>query len=59
MSYFAKALTGATIHSVFVDSEVTYIMLTNGTQVTVKGLVVVQPANLPPQTAAPSVSAAV
>jgi hypothetical protein len=59
MSYFAQALTGATIHSVFVDSEVTYIMLTNGTQVTIRGVVVVQPADLPPQTTAPSVSAAV
>ena len=59
MSYFAETLTGATIHSVFVDSELTYIMLSNGTQVTIHGVVVVQPLNLPPQTAAPSVSAAV
>ncbi len=59
MSYFAESLTGARIHSVFVDSELTYIMLTNGTQVTIRGMVVVQPVNLPPQTAAPSVNAAV
>jgi hypothetical protein len=58
MSYFAETLTGARIHSVLVDSEVTYIMLNNGTQVTIRGVVVVQPGNLPPQTAAPSVSAA-
>jgi hypothetical protein len=43
MSYFAKVLTGAQIDSVFVDSEVTYIMLTNGTQITIRGTVVVQP----------------
>ena len=59
MSYFAETLTGAAIHSVLVDSEVTYIMLTNGTQVTIRGVVVVQPVNLPPQTAAPSVNATV
>jgi len=43
MSYFAETLVGTQIHSVLVDSEVTYIMLSNGTQVTIKGLVVVQP----------------
>jgi hypothetical protein len=43
MSYLAKILRGAEIDSVLVDSEVTYIMLTNGTQITVRGLVVVQP----------------
>ena len=43
MSYFAEILRGAEIDSVLVDSEVTYIMLTNGTQITVRGLVVVQP----------------
>jgi hypothetical protein len=59
MSYFAEILTGATIHSVFVDSELTYIMLSNGTQVTIHGVVVVQPLDLPPQTATPSISAAV
>jgi hypothetical protein len=47
MSYFAETLVGAQIHSVLVDSEVTYIMLSNGTQVTIRGLVVVQPK--PPQ----------
>jgi len=43
MSYLAQLLTGAEIHSVFVDSEVTYIMLSDGTQVTIRGLVAVQP----------------
>ena len=47
MSYFADILVGAEIHSVLVDSEVTYIMLSNGTQVTIKGLVVVQPPKPP------------
>jgi len=42
-SYFAKMLLGAQIDSVLVDSEVTYIMLSNGTQVTIQGTVVVQP----------------
>ena len=44
MTYFAEALARAQIHSVLVDSEVTYIMLTNGTQLTIRGLAVVQPA---------------
>ena len=42
-SYFAELLVGGQIASVLVDSEVTYIMLTNGTQITIKGLVAVQP----------------
>ena len=55
MSYFAETLTGAQIHSVLVDSEITYIMLSNGTQVTIRGLVVVQP---PDPLAAPAARAA-
>jgi hypothetical protein len=55
MSYFAETLVGAQIHSVLVDSEVTYIMLSNGTQVTIRGLVVVQPK--PPQPLERSASA--
>jgi hypothetical protein len=43
MSYFAQILTGAQIHSVLVDSEVTYIMLSDGTQVTIRGSIIVQP----------------
>jgi len=42
-SYFAKLLVGGQISSVLVDSEVTYIMLTNGTQITIRGLVAIQP----------------
>jgi hypothetical protein len=53
-SYFAQTLAGAQIDSVFVDSEVTYIMLKNGTQVTIRGMVVVQPK---PESA-PALSAA-
>jgi hypothetical protein len=44
VSYFAETLVGTEIHSVLVDSEVTYIMLSNGTQITIRGLVVIQPA---------------
>jgi len=43
MTLLARALIGEQIHSVHVDSEITYIMLTNGTQVTIKGLVIVAP----------------
>jgi hypothetical protein len=44
MNYFAETLVGTEIDSVHVDSEVIYIMLTNGTQLTIRGLAVVQPA---------------
>ena len=43
MSVIVDALVGNHIDAVLVDSEVMYIMLSNGTQVTVKGLVVVEP----------------
>ena len=43
MSFIADLLTGKQIQDVLVDSEVTYIMLTNGTQITIRGLVVVEP----------------
>jgi len=43
MSYMADLLTGKQIQDVLVDSEITYIMLTNGTQVTIRGLIVVEP----------------
>jgi hypothetical protein len=36
-------LRGQVIQDVLVDSEVVYIMLNNGTQVTIKGLVLVEP----------------
>ena len=43
MSFIEKALVGNRISDVMADSEVTYIMLANGTQITIRGLVVVQP----------------
>jgi hypothetical protein len=59
MSYFADILTGAQIHSVWADTEVTYIMLSNGTQVTIRGVVVIQPKQAPPLTATPAVPATI
>lgn len=47
MSLLADALKGKQIHSAHVDSEVTYIMLTDGTQVTIKGVVMVVPGSTP------------
>ena len=46
MSYMADLLTGKQIQDVLVDSEVTYIMLTNGTHITIRGLVVVEPCQV-------------
>jgi hypothetical protein len=43
MSYFADTLVGQQIDAVLTDSEVTYIMLRNGTQVTIRGVVLVEP----------------
>ena len=43
MSFFAETLEGQKIQSVLADSEVTYIMLSNGAQVTIRGVVVVEP----------------
>ena len=42
MSLFERSLVGKEIHSVHVDSEVTYIMLSDGTQITIRGWVVVE-----------------
>jgi hypothetical protein len=36
-------IVGKRVDDVLVDSEVTYIMLANGTQITIRGVVVVQP----------------
>ena len=47
MSFLADALAGEKITHVFADPEVTYIMLANGTQVTIRGLVVVEPKQSP------------
>ena len=41
---FEELLEGKQIAAVLSDSEVTYLMLADGTQVTIRGLVVVQPA---------------
>jgi hypothetical protein len=43
MSFLADFLAGQKITHVLADSEVTYIMLANGTQITIRGLVVVEP----------------
>jgi hypothetical protein len=43
MSFLADALAGQKITHVLADAEVTYIMLANGTQITIRGLVVVEP----------------
>jgi hypothetical protein len=43
MSFFERSLVGKEIHGVHVDSEVTCLMLTDGTQVTIRGWVVVEP----------------
>jgi hypothetical protein len=45
MRFFQRSLTGKQIHSVHVDSEVTCLMLTDGTQVTIRGWIVVEPAD--------------
>jgi hypothetical protein len=43
MSFLAASLAGQTITHVLADTEVTYIMLANGTQITIRGLVIVEP----------------
>ena len=42
MSFFEESVVGREIHSVHVDFEVTYIMLSDGTQITIRGWVVVE-----------------
>jgi hypothetical protein len=44
MSLLVDALVGKQIDSALADSEVTYIMLTDGTQITIRGLIIVEPA---------------
>lgn len=51
MSLFASLLRGERIADVYVDSEVCYLLLENGTQVTIHGQVAVQPE---PMRSAPS-----
>jgi hypothetical protein len=43
MSLMVDLLRDQLIQDVLVDSEVVYIMLNNGTQITIKGFVVVEP----------------
>jgi hypothetical protein len=43
MSLMAELLRDQLIQDVLVDSEVVYIMLNNGTQITIHGVVVVEP----------------
>ena len=52
MSFIENALVGNRITDVLADSEVTYIMLSNGTQITIRGLVVVEP----PSNSMPSIN---
>ena len=42
MSFIEESLIGRQIHSVHVDSEITYVMLSDGTQITIRGWVVVE-----------------
>ena len=39
----SELIVGKRVEDVLVDSEVTYIMLADGTQITIRGFVVVQP----------------
>ena len=55
MSFLADSLAGQKISHVMADSEVTYIMLANGTQITIRGMIVVEPK----QSSAPEPSATV
>ena len=48
MSFFERSLAGKQIHSVHVDSEITCLMLADGTQVTIRGWVIVEPGALSP-----------
>jgi hypothetical protein len=48
MSFIEDALVGKKISAVLVDSEVMYIMLTNGTQITIKGVIAVEPRIIQP-----------
>ena len=43
MSMMAELLVGKRIEAVLCDSEVTYLMLDDGTQMTIRGFVAVEP----------------
>jgi hypothetical protein len=47
MTAFERSLAGKEIVSVYVDSEVTYIMLSDGTQVTIRGVILVESGVVP------------
>ncbi len=49
MSFLVETLRGQQIEDALVDSELVYLMLRDGTQVTIRGLVVVEPSALPLQ----------
>ena len=55
MSFMERALLGKQIEDVWVDSEGTYLTLADGTVVTIRGVVVVEPR--PPIRIAPSAAA--
>lgn len=42
MSFFAEMLAGKQIQDALADSEVVYILLTDGTQITIRGTVAVE-----------------
>jgi len=46
MSFFQASLTGKQIDSVHVDSELTYIILNDGTCVSIRGLVIIEPGRV-------------
>lgn len=43
MSFLEESLVGKRVEAVMSDSEVTYLMFADGTQVTIRGWVVVEP----------------
>jgi hypothetical protein len=44
MSFFEDSLVGKTIDRVYVDSEVVYLILSDGTHVAIRGFVLVERA---------------
>jgi hypothetical protein len=43
MSLMGQFLRGKQIQDVYADSEIVYLLLADGTQITIRGLVVVEP----------------
>jgi hypothetical protein len=54
MNLITRLLRHKKIEDVLVDTEVVYIMLADGTQITIKGLVVVEPKPLSSQLILPA-----